>query len=133
MAALDTERLAVAAAFGHELDPLREEMAAIGTAAAAATDLRSAVAGGEANRSIRAPESLQHRYYSEDFGYALVPFLALARAAGLETPVAAALLELGATLLGRNLTVEGLNARRLGIDGLDRDGLLDLVRGRVPA
>jgi opine dehydrogenase len=132
IAALDAERLAVARSFGHELDPLHREMAAIGTAdpdAAAQDDLAGAIRNGAANAQIRAPESLRHRYYLEDFGYGLVPLLALARLAAVEAPVAAALVALAATLLERDFEVEGLNAERLGIDGLDRNGLLDLVAG----
>lgn len=129
---LDRERLAVAAAFGHELPPLIEEMAAIGTVSAqdaAAGDLRAAIAGGEANRSIRAPDSLSHRYYTEDFGYGLVPLIELAGLAGVEVPLARALTAVAGAALGQDLLVTGLNAERLGIAGLDRHGLLALVRG----
>jgi opine dehydrogenase len=135
IAALDAERLAVARAFGHELDPLHREMAAIGTAdreAAARDDLAGAVRLGQANARIRAPDSLAHRYYEEDLGYGLVPLLELARVAEVETPVASSLVALGGALLGRDLVHEGLNAARLGIDGLDRDALLALVRGGAP-
>jgi opine dehydrogenase len=130
--ALDCERLAVAAAFGHELPPLIEEMAAIGTVSArdaAAGDLRAAIAGGEANRSIRAPDSLAHRYYTEDFGYGLVPLIELADLAEVEVPLARALTAVAGAALGQDLLVTGLNAERLGIAGLDRNGLLALVRG----
>lgn len=130
--ALDHERLAVAAAFGHELPPLLEEMAAIGTAApepAARGDLRAAIAEGEANRLIRAPDSLTHRYYAEDFGYGLLPLLVLAQIAGVETPYADALVEVASVLRGDDIRATGLTAERLGIAGLDRDGLLALVRG----
>ncbi len=126
--ALDCERLAVAAAFGHELPPLGQEMAAIGTAVAT-DDLRAAIAGGEANRTIRAPDSLAHRYYAEDFGYGLVPLLELARIGGVETPYAAALVEVASVLRGEDVRATGLTAQRLGIAGLDRDGLLARVRG----
>jgi len=129
---VDAERLAIARAFGHELEPLHREMAAIGTADAAAAerdDLAGAIRAGAANARIRAPESLGHRYYLEDFGYGLVPLLALARLAGVGAPVAQALVTVAASLLGRDLEGEGLNAQRLGIDGLDRDGLLELVAG----
>jgi opine dehydrogenase len=132
IAALDAERLAVARAFGHELEPLHREMAAIGTAdrdAAERGDLGAAIREGAANAEIRAPESLGHRYYLEDFGFGLVPMLALARPAGVEAPVAEALLALGGTLLERDFRAEGLNAERLGIEGLDRAGLLELVAG----
>lgn len=130
MAALDRERLAVARALGHELPSLAEEMAAIGTADAAAAargDLRAAIREGGPNRQIPAPDSLEHRYYREDLGFGVVPFLALAEAAGVAAPVAGALLRLGSTLLGDDLAEEGLNAGRLGIAGLDRDGLRELV------
>lgn len=130
--ALDRERLAVAAAYGHELPPLVEEMAAIGTAAAepaARGDLRAAIAGGEANRLIRAPGSFEHRYYAEDFGYGLVPLLELAQIGGVEAPYAAALVEVASVLCGRDVRAQGLTAERLGIAGLDRDDLLARVRG----
>ncbi|MGH3005318.1 MAG: NAD/NADP octopine/nopaline dehydrogenase family protein [Gaiellaceae bacterium] len=126
MAALDEERLAAARAFGHELPPLADEMASIGTAdvgAAARGDLRGAIVNGEANREIRAPDSLEHRYYREDFGFGVVPFLALADAGGVTAPVAEALLRIASTLLGVDLGEAGLNAERLGIAGLDREAL----------
>lgn len=132
--ALDAERLAVAAAFGHDLDPLHREMAAIGTAdpdSAARGDLAGAIRLGAANAEIRAPDSLAHRYYEEDFAYGLVPLLEFARIAGVDTPVALSLLTLGEALLDRNLRNEGLNAVRLGIEGLDRDALLNDVRGAL--
>jgi opine dehydrogenase len=126
--ALDRERLAVASVFGHELPTLGEEMVAIGTAVATA-DLQAAIAGGEANRTIKAPDSLAHRYYAEDFGYGLVPMLEFARIGGVEAPYAAALVEVASALRGEDVRLTGLTAERLGVAGLDRDGLLARVRG----
>lgn len=131
IAALDAERLAVARAFGHELDPLLDEMAAIGTVepgAAAEGDLRRAIAEGEANRVIQAPGSLAHRYYTEDFGHGVLPFCVLAQIAGVETPVARALLELADTLVEGGVAAAGLDAERLGLTGLDAAGVLERVR-----
>ena len=85
--------------------------------------------GGEANRAIKAPDSLSHRYYAEDFGYGLVPLLELARIGDVEAPYAAALVEVASVLRGEDVRVTGLTAERLGISGLDRDGLLTRVRG----
>ena len=129
--ALDRERLAVAWAYGHELPPLIEEMAAIGTASrehARAGDVRAAIAAGEANRAIKAPDTLEHRYYAEDFGYGLVPLIELAAAAGVAVPLARALVEVACALTGTDVFATGLDASRLGISGLDRDGVLALVR-----
>jgi opine dehydrogenase len=129
--ALDAERLAVARAFGHELSPLVAEMAAIGTAdpdAAAAGDLHGAIARGEANRELMAPDGLGHRYYREDLGFGLVPLEALAGVAGVRVPVTSALLEIGAALTGSNPRAEGLDADALGFDGLGVAELLRRVR-----
>jgi opine dehydrogenase len=128
--ALDSERLAVAAAYGHQLDPLVEEMAAIGTVEASAVergDLRAAIADGEANRRIMAPESVAHRYYTVDFGYGLLPFCELAKIAATPVPTARALLSLADTFLPGGIVAGGLDAARLGIAGLGRDELLARV------
>jgi opine dehydrogenase len=135
IAALDAERLTVARAFGHRLDPLLDEMAAIGTvsaAAAAAGDLRAAIADGEANRRIQAPESLAHRYYTEDFGYGLLPFNLLAGVAGLHVPTARSLLCLADAFVPGGVSRRGLTLKRLGVAGLGIDRLLEHVR-RAPA
>jgi opine dehydrogenase len=131
--ALDAERRAVAASFGHKLPSLAEEMAAVGTVPASLTAVGStaaAVRAGEANKTLRAPDSLRHRYYQEDFPYAVTPFLALAAVAGIATPVASALLTVARALTGGldGGLDEGLDAAGLGIDGLTVDGLLRLVR-----
>jgi opine dehydrogenase len=130
MRALDDERRAVARAFGHALPSVVAEMQAIGTVAASwpdPDDLAAAVAAGEANRRIKAPDSLGHRYYREDFGHGLLPFVVLAGIAGVDVPIASSLLQIGQTLLGSDLAVQGRTAERMGIAGLDRDGLLKLV------
>jgi opine dehydrogenase len=136
MAALDMERLTVARAFGHELDPLLLEMAAIGTvdpATAATGDLRAAIAGGEANRDILAPSSFAHRYYAEDFGYGVLPFCVLARIAGVEVPTAGALLNIADTFMGGGAVAGGLDAERMDLAGCDLHGLLARTRHRTQA
>ncbi len=133
MRELDNERREVARAFGHELPSLIEEMQAIGTVEESVRDFddfAAAISSGEANRQIKAPDSLQHRYYREDFGHGLLPFTALAAIAGVDVPVAASLLRIGETLLGVDLACDGRTAERMGIAGLDRNGLLNLVGGR---
>lgn len=134
---LDAERRAVAEAFGHRVPGLLEEMAAIGTVerhAAAAGDVAAAIRSGQANARITAPTSFAHRYYREDFSYGLLPLIELARAVDLRLPVAESLLELGCTVTGQDLRADGLDAARMGIEGLDRDHILALVRsGHVPA
>lgn len=131
--ALDLERRAVAAAFGHELPSLTGEMALIGTVpselASGPDGTAAAVRAGEANKSIKAPDSLRHRYYLEDFPYAITPLLALARIGGVRAPVAEALLTVAGALLGPGALGRGLDAEGLGVAGLGVADLLGLVRG----
>jgi opine dehydrogenase len=132
MRTLDDERRAVARALGHELPPLIEEMQAIGTVETSihdVGDLVAAISSGEANRKIKAPDSLQHRYYKEDFGHGLLPFTALASIANVDVPVAVSLMRIAQTFLGFDLATDGRTAERMGIAGLDRNALLKLVGG----
>jgi opine dehydrogenase len=131
MRALDDERLAVAAAFGHQLPNLVGEMKLIGTVESSVTDTQdfvAAIAGGEANRRIKGPDSLQHRYYREDFGHGLLPFLELAAIAGVATPVARSLFTLAQALVGIDYAKGGRTAEAMGISGLSRTELLQRVR-----
>jgi opine dehydrogenase len=130
MRALDDERRAVGRAFNHELPPLTAEMLAIGTVEEQAPDIYdfiAAISSGEANRRIKAPDSLRHRYYQEDFCYGLLPFTVIARIGGVDIPLARSLLQIGRVLLGFDPASTGRTAERMGIAGLDRGGLMRLV------
>jgi opine dehydrogenase len=133
MQALDEERRSVALAFGHTLPSLVAEMKAIGTVEENGDegDLMAAISGGEANRLIKAPDSLSHRYYLEDFGYGLLPFLAFAEIANVATPVAQSLLQLGSTLTGVDFRTNGRTAERMQISGLTPKQLMARVRTRL--
>lgn len=140
MAQLDAERLAVAAAYGHVLPPLLHEMEALGTvndleaiARANATDaavIRAAVTSGTANAAIVAPESLEHRYYREDFAYGMLPFREFARAASVAVPIANSLYALADAALSGGVGTEGLTLSRLGVDSANIPSVLAAARGR---
>ncbi len=125
MRLLDEERRKVAMAFGFDLPNVIEEMKAIGTVPneAPADDYAAAISSGAANRYIKGPDSLRHRYYLEDFSYGLTPFLTFADIAGVEAPIAQALSRLGETACCLALG-EGRSAAAMGIDGLKRDSLV---------
>jgi opine dehydrogenase len=130
MQALDDERLAVASAYGHELPNLIEEMQRIGTVEKDVEDTSNfakAIASGAANSQIKAPDSLNHRYYLEDFGHGLVPFVELATIAGVDVPTANSLLHVAETLTGWPFRSGGRTAEAMGIAGTDRASLLAMV------
>lgn len=130
MARLDTERLAVADAFGYRLGSLMEEMSGIGTVEQDADleDIRSAISSGSANARIMAPDSLGHRYYTEDFGYGLLPLVELAKVAGVATPVAEALLNLASAAGLGEAIAGGRTLERLDLEGLTTDEILARIR-----
>ena len=132
MKALDAERRDVAHAFGHSLPAVAAEMQRYGTVepwVEDTDDLVGAIASGEANRRIRAPDSLGHRYYREDFGHGLLPFIELAGIADVAVPTAQALYRLAGTLTGTDFAATGRTASAMGIAGMDRAALLRRVRG----
>ncbi len=92
-------------------------------------DLVAAIAGGEANKRIKGPNSLQHRYYREDFGHGLLPFLDLARIAEVKVPIASALFDLAGSLCGVDFRPGGRTAESMGIAGLTKSQLLKKVTG----
>ena len=54
--------------------------------------------------------------------------MAFAEIAGVATPVASSLFTLAENLTGINYREQGRTAKAMGISGLDRDSLLQLVR-----
>jgi len=127
--ALDEERRVVGHAYGHILAPLAAEMAMIGTvpSESANKDLLSAIRASEANSDISAPDSTRHRYYSEDIPFGLMSLVTLGQIAGCDLPTARALLALGRLIVGDDLFEKGRTADRLGLTGLDRSGVIEMV------
>ncbi|MBS7544619.1 NAD/NADP octopine/nopaline dehydrogenase family protein [Ancylobacter oerskovii] len=118
MEELDRERIAVGKAFGHDLPTVIGEMKAIGTVPSDAEegDYR-AIAAGEANKRIKAPDSLGHRYFTEDFTHGLVPFLVLAEIAGVETRTTRALVDLHGAMVAGLPKPAPRDARSMGLVG----------------
>ncbi|WP_018152353.1 NAD/NADP-dependent octopine/nopaline dehydrogenase family protein [Leeia oryzae] len=114
---LDQERLSVGRAFGLTL---KTELAAMN--ALYGTDFSSVYElnrGSETHGKINsAPASADSRYITEDVPYLLVPCLALARLAGVETPVLEACVQLASTLNGTDYLAQGRTLDSLGLAGL---------------
>ena len=112
LSALDEERRAVARAFGHDLPTLIEEMKAIGTVEATCPDNSEptcAISGGEANRHIKAPDSLEHRYYQDDFRHGRCAFCAACRIARVRSPIGRPCCDWASCLTGVDFTMMRAN------------------------
>ena len=135
MESLDDERREVARGFGIDLPSLFDEMQAVGSIECdidSGIGLAAAIRGGVANRTIKAPEGFDHRYYQEDLWYGFEPFLALAEIAGVETRCARSLMQLGELAAGPYAPAGQRTAVEMGIAGLDKDALLAFVTERAP-
>jgi len=83
---------------------------------------------------ITGPDSVEHRYFTEDIPVGTVARLHLARAFGVDVPVIESLIRLGSIVCGHDFLKEGITLEQLGIAGMGRKEILRFVReGRRPA
>lgn len=73
---------------------------------------------------------LKSRYVTEDVPYLVVAGLSLAEAAGVPAPTMELCVQLASAIMDVDYRSAGYSLARLGLDGLDRDGILATVRER---
>lgn len=125
--AVDRERLALAAALGVETRPFIESFHSMGYTsdrALASGSVYDAMQDSIPNRTIKGPKSLDHRYLHEDVGWGLVPWINLAEVVDVPVPTMRALAVLAGELNRIDYLREGLTLERMGLSGLDAEGLL---------
>jgi opine dehydrogenase len=123
---VDRERLAVANALGVPTVSFLDAFHRAGLtteAARASGSISRACHESEANRAIKSPPSLRHRYIMEDVGYGIVPISELGALAGVRTPVIDALITLASASIDVDLRATGLSLDRMGLAGLGLSGL----------
>ncbi len=127
----EAEFAAVARAYGARLLPMTEVFDRY--YGCPATTLLDALRTVEPYRTIAAPTSLDHRFLTEDIRSTLVPLQALARCAGVATPMVDAAITIMSVLGGEDFRRTGRTLARLGWDGLGHDGIRRRLRsgGRV--
>ncbi len=125
--AVDEERLALGQAMGVELLP--EPEMSVRQGYSRVDDYLIAYRDGPGFQDLGGPESLEHRYLTEDVAYAMVTWLELAEAFGVEMPAAEAIVRLTSELLDRDLRAEparGLEA--LGLAGMTAEEIAAFCR-----
>ncbi len=124
--ALDGERQAVARAFGAEVGTLAEHFHRIGYTddqGLAGGNAHAVFQHSEPNRWIKAPATIDHRFFNEDIPFGLVLLAELGMLAGVRTPVSESVICLAGIARGVDYRAGGLTLRRLGLEGLDVNGL----------
>ncbi|HEX2765762.1 MAG TPA: NAD/NADP octopine/nopaline dehydrogenase family protein [Candidatus Limnocylindria bacterium] len=128
---IDGERVAVAASLGIPTQSFVEYFREIGYTTPEAADTGSAYEvfhQSAPNRHIRAPTSVDHRYFEEDVPFGLVPFAELGRLAGVPTPTMDAIIELVSTIKDVDYRSEGLTLDRMGFADMTADRVIATVR-----
>jgi opine dehydrogenase len=74
-----------------------------------------------------APDTLQHRYLTQDTGCGLVPFVALGTAAGISMPASQSTITVAGLLSGHDFRREGRSLERLGLAGKSAREVIDFV------
>jgi opine dehydrogenase len=69
-------------------------------------------------RGGRTINSLESRHMIEDIPFVLVPLTEFARLVQIETPVTDAIITVASALLGKDLHEEGINIKKLGMEGM---------------
>ena len=127
---LDRDRLAVAKALDVPsatfLDNFHQAGLTTREAAESGSISRACRESGP-NRTIRSPESLDHRYIHEDVGYGLVPFSAFGNLADIATPTIDAVIHLCSQLTGIPFFETGLTLDKMGLKGMNPDRLHEFV------
>src|SRR6516225_428395 len=122
----------VAAALGVAVEPLPRFFFRMGYTSAAGRDSGTAYGvfhNSEPNRRIRAPTSIDHRFFNEDVPYGLVAIAELGRAADVPTPAADAVIDISSIVAARAFRREGLTRERMGIGGMTPAEVTALLRG----
>lgn len=111
--AVDSERVAVAAALGMRSPTVREWL--FSSYGSAGKNLYEAIQNTAAYKGIRAPAAIDHRYVTEDVPMSLVPMASLGGACGVATPHIDLVIDLASTFHGVDYRRVGRTVDTLGL------------------
>ena len=113
---LDKERLAIAKAYGLELESILQWYKT-----AYGVDAKTVDEAANINpkyEGIEGPNTIMTRFIREDVPHSLVPMVALARLKGIKTPYMDVVIELGYLLLGRENFPPARDMASFGFEGI---------------
>ncbi|HMF28024.1 MAG TPA: NAD/NADP octopine/nopaline dehydrogenase family protein [Candidatus Cybelea sp.] len=120
--AVDSERVAIAAALGAKVPTLAEWWARVyGVREATLVETAKRLTYDETGpyQPTGTPDSLAHKYILEDLPTGLVPTGELGKAAGVPTPAIDAVVSMVRIMTGRDFAAEARTLDRMGLGGMD--------------
>lgn len=127
---VDQERRQIGRALGYDLLPVHTAFHRAGFGPEG--DLWAAINGSWMLTRLKAPGSLESRWLTEDIPFGLAAWSRVGAQYGVETPVMAALVELGSVVMGFDAWEKGRGIEELGLAGMDRAALGDFLRSGNP-
>ena len=119
--ALDEERLALAKALGVETHSFWQFLAtAYGVTEGSHVER---IVQGYGRQAFPEPDSLTHRYFTEDIPFGLVTWNSLANQIGLRLPLTEAFIRISGILCDADFEATGRTARVLGLEGGNAAGI----------
>jgi hypothetical protein len=121
-AAIDAERVAVAAALGASVPNRADWLESVyGVRGATLVETCQQLTDNSDGpyQATGTPKSLDHKFITEDVPTGLIPMSALGAAAGVDTPAIDALVEVVRSMTGKDFAAEGRTLERLGLNGMD--------------
>jgi opine dehydrogenase len=119
--AINSERVAVAAAFGASVPSLEDwfdRVYGVREASLVETCRRLTFNSDGPYQATGTPNSLDHKFITEDVPTGLIPMSAIGAAAGVPTPAIDALVAVVRTMTGKDFAPEGRDLARLGLSGM---------------
>lgn len=127
---LDNERLAVAKAYGLQLEDFCTVLYHAGSTTKEAAESGNpyrTCQESEANKFIQAPETLDHRYMHEDICSGLLPISEFGRLAKVATPLTDAMVCMAEALMKRDYHKEGVNLSKMRIEGMNVEEMIQYI------
>lgn len=127
MEALDAERLAIAATYGHSIHSVNAHFhRSFRIPEAPMSEMCATLAAS--GRGPKGPTRIGHRYFTQDIPYGLAFAETLAQRAGIAAPVHRAMIDLADIALGRDHRAANALSARMGLSVLDPAQILILAR-----
>lgn len=126
---VENERLALGKALGINLSPIKELLLKYyGHQGAKGETLTEVLRLNPAYEWDYAPKTLQHRFFLEDIPYGMIPMESLGKTLKVPTPLITAIIEIASRLTNKDFRSEGRDLRKLGLQGICKEDLLERVR-----
>lgn len=122
----DEERLAVGKAYGIDLLSVKEWIKFAYKDTVGET-LCERMRNNPAYHDIKSPSTIFTRQLTEDIPTGVLPIMELGKAAGVETPLLESMIHICEALLNMDLHSNGRNLKNLGLDGKNKQEILDYI------